>query len=134
MVGLLAVIIIAFVIGALFYFIFGSRGPWGSFWTFFIVVFLGILLAYVWVRPTGPIYWGVAFFPLLFVGLLFALLLAAASPPSERFKRGPRATRPDDPTLPPKDTPPENGKSILGVFFWTVLILFIALIMAGIYY
>lgn len=132
-IGFIAVILISFVIGAVFYFVFERRGPWGSFWTFFIVLFLGVFMAYVWVRPAGPVYWGVAIFPLLFVGLLFALLLAAATPPVRNRKLRKR----DGPVVPEQELEeitPEDDRTALGIFFWTALILFIALLLAGIYY
>ena len=126
--GFLAVLLISFIIGALFYFVFKNKGPWGSFWTFFLVLFLGIYLAYVWVRPVGPLYWGVALYPLLFIGLLFALLLAAASPP--RYRRNYRKPSAD----PGQEPTPEDNRAVLGIFFWTALILFIALLLAGLFY
>ncbi|WP_460924939.1 hypothetical protein [Pontibacter brevis] len=85
---------------------------------------MGVFLAYVWVRPFGPIYWGVAFFPLLFIGLLFALLLAAATPP----RHGTTYTRKEYDTLDRKaEESPEDDKAVLGIFFWTAIILFISL-------
>lgn len=75
--GILGTILVAILISALFYYAFNARGPWGSFWSFFLVLLLIIWAASLWVRPIGPVYWGVAWIPLFFVGLLFALLLAA---------------------------------------------------------
>lgn len=75
--GLLGTILVAILISALFYYAFNARGPWGSFWSFFLVLLLIIWAASLWVRPIGPMYWGVAWIPLFLVGLVFALLLAA---------------------------------------------------------
>lgn len=75
--GILGTILVAILISALFYYAFNARGPWGSFWSFFLVLLLIIWAASLWVRPIGPVYWGVAWLPLFFVGLVFALLLAA---------------------------------------------------------
>lgn len=75
--GILGTILVAILISALFYYAFNARGPWGSFWSFFLVLLLIIWAASLWVRPIGPMYWGVAWIPLFLVGLVFALLLAA---------------------------------------------------------
>lgn len=75
--GVLAAIVIAILISAIFYFAFNARGPWGSLWTFFLVLLLVIWAANLWIRPIGPVYWGVSWVPLIFIGLIFALLLAA---------------------------------------------------------
>ncbi|MFD2515214.1 hypothetical protein ACFSRY_15175 [Pontibacter locisalis] len=132
--GFIAVLLIAFIVGAVFYFLFKSKGPWGSFWTFFLVVLLGVSLAYVWVRPFGPVYWGVAFFPLLFIGLLFALLLAAATPPGRNRNATRRGYSPGTPEDGQSEISPEDDRTVLGIFFWTAVILFAALLIAGIFY
>lgn len=75
--GIIAAILIAILISAVFYYGFSYTGPWGSFWTFFLVLLLIVWAASLWVEPVGPVYWGVAWVPLFFIGLIFALLLAA---------------------------------------------------------
>lgn len=75
--GVLGAILIAIFISAIFYFALNARGPWGSLWTFFLVLLLVVWAASLWVRPIGPVYWGIAWIPLFFVGILMALLLAA---------------------------------------------------------
>ena len=75
--GILAAILVAILISAIFYYALKARGPWGSFWSFFLVLLLIIWAAELWVRPIGPVYWGIAWVPLFFIGLIFALLLAA---------------------------------------------------------
>ena len=42
-----------------------------------LVLLLIVWAASIWTRPIGPVYWGVAWIPLFFIGLIFALLLAA---------------------------------------------------------
>lgn len=71
----------ALFIGALFYFVFKSSGPWGSFWSFFLLLILVGIAANAWVTPVGPYYMGVTWAPVMFVILLFAFLIAAATPP-----------------------------------------------------
>lgn len=75
--GIAATVFVAILISSLFYYAFNARGPWGSFWTFFLVILLIIWAASLWLRPIGPLFWGIAWIPLFFVGLLFALLLAS---------------------------------------------------------
>lgn len=75
--GILAAIIIAVLIAAIFYYGFNARGPWGSLWTFFLLLLLVVWAGSLWVRPVGLVFWGIAWVPLLFIGLAFALLIAA---------------------------------------------------------
>jgi hypothetical protein len=81
---ILIVILAAIIIGSLFYHVFKYSGPWGSFWTFILILILAGLASAAWVRPIGPTYWNISWIPVLFVIVLFALLLAAASPPPRR--------------------------------------------------
>jgi hypothetical protein len=83
---ILFVTLMAIIIGSLFYHVFKYSGPWGSFWTFILVLILAGLASATWVRPIGPTYWNISWIPVIFVIVLFALLLAAASPPSTRKK------------------------------------------------
>ncbi|WP_017732017.1 hypothetical protein [Nafulsella turpanensis] len=77
------VILTAVAIALIFYFVLKVKGPWGNFWTFFVVLFLSIWAASLWVSPFGPVYWGIAWIPLLFIGIIVALLLSAMpSPPA----------------------------------------------------
>lgn len=75
--GIIATVFVAILISSLFFYAFNARGPWGSFWTFFLVILLIIWAASLWLRPVGPMFWGIAWIPLVFAGLLFALLLAS---------------------------------------------------------
>jgi hypothetical protein len=47
---------------------------------FFFTLFLIGLAAQFWIVPFGPLLWGIAWVPLLFVVLLFSLAFAAPSP------------------------------------------------------
>lgn len=81
---ILAAVILALLVGSFFYYVFKYTGPWGSFWTFILVLILAGLAASIWIEPFGPALYNVAWAPILFVILLFALLLAAATPSSYR--------------------------------------------------
>jgi len=114
--AILFIAIGALIIGAIFYYLFRSSGPWGSFWSFLLILILAGIAANAWIAPVGPYYQGVTWFPVLFVILLFALLIAAATPP--------RRTRIES------EIEKEEPEAIaLGGFFWILLIfLFIAAI------
>lgn len=131
--GILAAIVIAILISAIFYYAFNSTGPWGSLWSFFIVLLLVIWAANVWVRPVGPVYWGIAWFPMFFIGLIFALLLAAIPTNDTRRSRQLReqeriANRTDMDRR--RDMDEAAGAAVLmGWIFWSfIIILFVAII------
>lgn len=142
--GILAAIAIAILISALFYFAFNIRGPWGSFWTFFLVLLLVIWAASLWLRPIGPVFWGVSWVPLIFIGLIFALLLAAIPYGDETEERlTDRRLPEEDVTL--DETQPESrrieverreeaaGAAVaVGWIFWTFIIFLLIAIFAGI--
>ncbi|MFP8489200.1 hypothetical protein ACKGJO_08850 [Gracilimonas sp. Q87] len=109
---------IAMLIGLLFYFAFRRTGPWGSFWSFFLVLFLGLWMVSIWMDPIGPSYWDVAWLDFIFIGLIFALLMAAATPRDLYVRR----------------TNPEafaEGAVAIGIFFWLLIIMLIAAIIIG---
>ena len=81
---ILTAVILALLVGSFFYYVFKYTGPWGSFWTFILVLILAGFAASVWIEPFGPALYSVAWAPILFVILLFALLLAAATPSGYR--------------------------------------------------
>lgn len=122
---IIAVIIVALFVGSIFYYGFKRTGPWGSLWSFLLVLFLGTLLVSVWLDPVGPIWWGAAWIDLLFFGLIFALLLAAATPPSRQ-----EGTYTSDVVTNERD-----GKHAavvaIGLYFWLMLVLLTAAIIAG---
>ena len=74
-VQLLAVGLTALFFTSFSLFVFHSRGPWGSYWSSFLVMFLGIWAAQVWIEPMGPVWAGVAWLPLLLAGVYFSVLL-----------------------------------------------------------
>ncbi|RDV14983.1 hypothetical protein DXT99_11915 [Pontibacter diazotrophicus] len=135
--SIIAVILIALIIAAIFYYGLNSRGPWGSFWTFVLVVGFGVLIAAVWARPVGPVWYGIAWFPLLFIGLLFALLLAAATPTTRRTDYPTRRTGyvEEDPRMNEPITEEGNAAEdavAVGILFWTMLTLFLLIVVLGI--
>ncbi len=83
-INVLAAILIALVVGIFFYYVFKFTGPWGNFWAFLAILILAGISAGAWIERTGPMVYDVAWVPILFVIILFALLLAAVSPPYTR--------------------------------------------------
>ena len=71
----------AFALTVFFSLMFRRRGPWASFPIFFVVLFLVTWAGGAWVTPIGPTIGGAYWLPFLIVGLIFAILLIAASPP-----------------------------------------------------
>lgn len=120
---ILLTILIAVVIGILFYYIFRSRGPWGSFWSFLLILILAGLAAEAWIEPVGPVGWGVAWVPTIFVILLFALLLAAAAPPRPERRI----------TEPVPDTEEEATVIALSGFFWIFMIFLLGVVIWGLF-
>jgi len=67
--------------------VFGTRGPWGSFLWFFLVVSLFAWAGGIWLVPFGPRLWGIGWIPIIFMGFLVSMLLTAASPRNPRWRR-----------------------------------------------
>ena len=128
---LLAVFIIAFIVGLLVTAVFAAgfrrRGPWGSVVWFFLVVFLAAWAGGLWMQSYGPTLWGLYWLPMLTLALLFGLLLAATTPPTSRR------------TAPLERAEFHEGKAAavaVGTFFWiliAVFVLFILIRMLGRY-
>lgn len=125
---ILAIIFLAIFIGSIFYFGFRTSGPWGSFWSFLLVIFFGMWVADIWVEPYGPIYWGVAWIDMLFVGLLLAFILAAASPRRRLPRRGKELSESE---MLEAARAEAGGVAAFGVFFWLMLIMFITIGIIG---
>mgnify|MGYP006281488315 CR=1 FL=1 len=115
----------AIVIGVIFYYVFRISGPWGTFWSFLLVLILATIAVTAWITPFGPVFRDIAWLPILLVVILFALLLAAATPPGGR--RVPPRTERD------LETPePTGAVAALGVFFFVLIIVLVAVALVGI--
>ena len=121
-------VLVAIIIGALFYYVFKYAGPWGSFLTFILVLILAGLAAEAWIEPFGPVYWDVAWVPTVFIILLFALLLAAATPPGTRRSRLETSEE-----VPPETSRGEAAYVAIGGFFWIFLIFLLIAAIWGIF-
>ncbi len=123
-------LVLAAILTLIFSLGFGRTGPWSSWWAFFLMVFVVVWAASLWLVPVGPVYWDVAWLPILILGILVALLLAAAAPP----RRPPTARRIEEnpAQVPPEMRPvPETQATGLDVFFWVLLVGFILAIVLG---
>lgn len=116
---LLVAIVVGFFLAVIFSFVFRRTGPWAGFLSFFLIVFLAAWAGGVWITPIGPAVFGVYWFPFLFVGLLFAFLLAAAIP-----SRPPRSIKEAEKQIEQRET----VETVFDVFFW----FFIGLLIIGI--
>jgi hypothetical protein len=111
----LADLFAALLIGSLIVFAislaFRTKGPWGSLLWFFIVVSLFAWVAGVWLRPYGPVWFGVGWIPIIFVGFLVAFLLTAVSPRGAAFFNKSKK----------ESVAAENQKADVDVFFWILI-------------
>jgi len=77
---LLVAFVFGFIIVGVVSSLFGTKGPWDNFLVFAVVVALFAWSGGVWLRPFGPSWMGIGWFPILFMGFLAVMLLTAASP------------------------------------------------------
>lgn len=125
---ILLTILAAVLIGVLFYYAFKATGPWGSLWTFLLILIIAGLAAEAWIEPVGPVVYDVAWVPTLFVILLFALLLAAAAPP---YPESTERAEIEAGTEPPER---DSAAVALGVFFWIFIVFFFGIVIWGIFW
>lgn len=139
---ILLILVIALVIGAIFYYGFGRRGPYGAFWAFLLILFLAGLAGRFWITPAGPVVWGFAWLPLIFWVFIIALLIGAATPTEdeevdpardqERIVSRTDATRSARDRRIAEDRAESAGAlAVFGIFFWILLLLLIIAIIAG---
>lgn len=114
--------LIALIITVIFFYGFRSRGPWGNFWTFFLVMFLVIWAGALWLTPIGPTWLDVAWVPIIILGIVLAIIMAASTPPE----------RPTRIVVNEPEPEPEREPAIVGMFFWVSIIVLAAVIIYGI--
>lgn len=122
---ILSSLFLALIVGSFFYYIFKYTGPWGSFWSFLLVLILAGFAASVWIEPFGPVLYDVSWAPILVVILIFALLLAATSPKkATRYKVNEKIIGKEE-----KDSQP----LALSVVFWLFLIVLLTVALMGVF-
>ena len=114
-------LVAALILTLIFSYGFKIRGPWGKTWMFFIILFLGIWAANIWIAGIGPTWWGMSLLPAIGAGLLFAFILAATS--KKRSTRNRSVV----------DTESASGGTIVALssLFWVMLLTFILAIGLG---
>ena len=117
-------LVIAAFLSAVFAVGFRRSGPWASAFIFFVVVFLASLAGGLWISPIGPRLWGAHWLPFLLVGLIIALLLAAA-PLTDRSSSSVELV---DRTRERREE--KQVRTALDVFFWVLIISFVLVILA----
>lgn len=115
---------IALMITIVFAVAFKTRGPWGSVWAFFLIIFLAVWAASLWVNPAGPEVFGYSLIPIALVGVIFALIIASSvSTGSQAEIKSPSS----DPSL------RKSNFSGFSVYFWLTLLMLSIIIIFGYY-
>lgn len=138
---IIGILILALVIGAIFYYGFNRRGPWGAFWVFLLILFLAGMAGRYWVTPAGPVIWGYAWLPLIFWIFMIALLIGIATPVQDERVDAPRdrdriiSSTDEERAELDAASEPEAGAAgaaaAFGIFFWFILLMLIIAIVAG---
>ena len=122
--GLLAALVVAVVMTGIIVAL-GRKGPWGTVWTFFLVLFLALWIVSLYVRAVGPVHFGIAWLPIVIGGLLLTVLLLAVVPDAN-FRRNERLQKEVE-----VDQSNELQSTGVGRFFWVLIFLMVAAIMIG---
>ncbi|MBD3182452.1 hypothetical protein GF312_09185 [Candidatus Poribacteria bacterium] len=77
---ILTAIIVGVLVTVIFAVIFHRKGPWQNVGIFFLIIFLGVWAASLWIVPVGPNIMGIYWVPVLLTGLILGLLMIAATP------------------------------------------------------
>lgn len=128
---IVAAVSIAILISLIFFYALSARGPWGSLWSFFLIILLLVWGASLWVSPVGPVYWGVAWAPLIFIAIVVAVLLAAIPTSGSHPKK--RRGDVGDPGFGTGTASDEEkaAAGAVGFMFWVLIGLLIVGIVAG---
>jgi hypothetical protein len=124
--------VVALMLTIVFALLLGKRGPWGSVWTFFLVLFLAILTVAIYITPFGPVYWNIAWIPIVFAGVLFSLLLVAIMPDANQMRDHEIARGSHEEHQSKYSTTHRVAHtSRIGNFFWILILLFVIAIIMG---
>lgn len=93
------------------------KRPLKGFGFLFVLLFLFTWGAQIWIAPVGPITFGIAWIPLVFVCLILILLILSFSDNRPRSR----------------DEKAEGPVIVAGFFFWLILVLLILAIGLGYY-
>lgn len=87
-----------------------------------LILILAGLAGSSWINPVGPVFWDVALLPVLFVVFVFALLMAAATPPSRNREKD---------VANPEPSEEEAGAIAIGGFFWILMSILLIIALWG---
>ena len=73
-----------FFVSLVFLLIFGYKGAWGNFWTFYLIVFSVTLFSTLFIGPNNNQYPVLGWLPIFFVSMLSATTLAAVTIPLKK--------------------------------------------------
>ncbi len=122
---ILSSLFLALIVGSFFYYIVKYTGPWGSFWSFLLVLILAGFAASVWIEPFEPRFYEVSWIPMLVVIFIFALLLSAASPKkATRYEMNEKIIGSEEKNPQPL---------VLGVVFWLFVIGLLTVALMGVF-
>jgi hypothetical protein len=132
---IIGAIIVAIIITLIFVFALSARGPWGTIWSFFLIILLIVWASSLWIAPVGYMAWGIDWIPLFFIGIVVALLLSAIPPAQHNYYRGVKGDVVEDDVverdvIKPKKEETEAAGAI-GIMFWIFVVLMIIAIIAG---
>lgn len=111
-----AALIITFLVVLLFSTL--SKRPLRGLGLFFLLIFLATWAGQLWLRPFGPVSFGVVWVPLIVVSLFFGLLIMALVPPR---------------SLNSKAEASDKAGIAIGTFFWIILLVLILSLAVGYY-
>ncbi len=117
---------IAVILAMLFASLLKQKGPWDNFWIFLLVVFFGVWGVSLWFNPIGPLWYGVAWVDLLFVGLFLALFLSAAGEANNKSKKYRKEV-----DLVEEAKKDQAALTMFGIFFWLFLGALFTLVVVG---
>ena len=122
MIGFLVALVLAVLVAALLFWGLSIRGPWGSFWTIFLLLLLAAWAADLWIDPQTAEYgwsgwgiaWGVAWLPIVVVLLVLGLIIAAATPSTPREEAEEAGV---------SEPAAEEAGAAISAWFWGLLVL-----------
>lgn len=112
--------------------LFDTHGPWNSFFWFFLVIFLFSWGGGFFIAPFGPMGWGVAWLPLVLMGVFMALLLTAATPRSARRRTRSTGAKHQGTNAQAKVIKEMEVVVAVDLFFWALIVVLGCLVLFNI--
>src|ERR1044071_9349843 len=100
-----------------------SKRPLSGLWLFFLLIFLATWSGQLWIRPFGPVFWGISWIPLFIIAIFFYVLIVALLPPAPAPKVSSSDVKAEE----------EAPFIALGIFLWILLIILAISIVLGYY-